>query len=178
MPFNSRKNTYRSYAVGHYRKNALYKDAEWLRSEYVDKGRTVDDIAASCGVRGSSVRHFMSQFGIQARTQSESLMLSGAVSGANNPSWKGGVTPERQKLYKTKEWKALVLSVWTRDNFKCVRCGHGQDHGEHALHAHHVATWASAPHLRTDIDNIVTLCHSCHLWVHSNANECGEYLAA
>ncbi|WP_261532714.1 HNH endonuclease [Burkholderia multivorans] len=52
------------------------------------------------------------------------------------------------------KWRRAVLM---RDGHQCVRCGHGQE-----LHAHHIARWADAPHLRTSVDNGETLCRKCH----------------
>jgi hypothetical protein len=160
----------------HYRGWYPYKDEAWLRKEYEVKKRTVDDIAAQFGVQASSVRRFMSRFGIPVRSQAESLRLSGKSKGKNNPAWKGGTTPERQRLYKTPEWKALVQAVYKRDGYRCKRCKHHQDHGQHALHAHHIATWAEAPELRREMSNLVTLCNECHKWVHSRANKRRRFL--
>lgn len=174
--YNEKKHRHNAYANGHYRGFKPYKDETWLHEEYVVKGRTLDDIAQECGVRSSSVKAFMRKFGIKVRPQSESLRLSGKVRGENNPSWKGGTTPERQRLYKTPEWKALVLAVWTRDGFKCQRCGIGNVSRTNRLHAHHIGTWAEYPELRTDMKNLVTLCKNCHLWVHSNNNRYRRFL--
>lgn len=142
----------------------------------MELGKTTEDIAKACGVNPTQVLRFLRKFGIEARSQAESLRLSGRSRGSNNPAWAGGTTPERQRLYNTREWKQLVQSVYERDGFRCVRCGHHQDHGEHALHAHHIATWAEAPDRRADIDNLVTLCRGCHAWVHSRGNESGAFL--
>lgn len=95
--------------------------------------------------------------------------------GPRNGSWRGGVTPERQRIYKSAEWRELVAAVWRRDRFCCRRCGTGKVRGR-VLHAHHVVPWAEAPSLRRDFDNLLTLCGECHVWVHSLANAGGEYL--
>lgn len=171
------KSRWAHYRPGHYRIQRPYKDRDWLYREYVEKGRTFDDIAADFGVAGSTIRHWARLQGISARTQRESLILSGSVSGEANPAWKGGTTPERQKTYKSQVWKETVKAVYARDAYRCVRCGHHQDHSEHALHAHHISTWATHPELRTDLNNLVTLCAKCHRWVHSKANTDREYLA-
>ena len=51
-------------------------------------------------------------------------------------------------------WRKAVLS---RDGNCCTRCGATKE-----LHAHHIARWADAPHLRIVVDNGVTLCRECH----------------
>jgi len=167
---------YRVYAKGHYRGFKPYKDETWLREQYEVKQQTIDEIAEECGVTGSSVKKFMVKFGIAVRPQAESLRIGGKVSGKNNPAWKGGTTPERQRLYKSKEWKELVLAVWSRDGFNCQRCGVGNVTRTNRLHAHHIGTWAEYPELRSDMKNLVTLCRECHQWVHSNANRYRRFL--
>lgn len=175
--FSASKSDYFRYVRGHYRGWKPYKDEKWLEENYVRQSRTIDAIAKECGVVASSVAHYLRRFGIPIREQKESLRLSGAVKGRKNPAWKGGTTPERQRLYKTPEWRQLVLAVWTRDGFKCQRCGVPSAGGRRTnLHAHHIGTWAEYPELRTDMKNLVTLCKDCHLWVHSNQNRYRRFL--
>jgi hypothetical protein len=96
--------------------------------------------------------------------------------GAKNPAWKGGVTPERQRLYKTAEWKAALAATFARDDYHCRRCGTAKTGGV-VLHAHHIASFAEHQERRFDLDNLVTLCRTCHLWVHSKQNIANEFLA-
>ena len=42
--------------------------------------------------------------------------------GKQSSNWKGGVTPERQKLYGTNEWKELVKFIFKRDGYVCKKC--------------------------------------------------------
>lgn len=91
--------------------------------------------------------------------------------GVHSPMWKGGVTPERQCIYGSKEWKNAVKEVWKRENATCQLCGkHQNEDKEHAFNIHHVYTFAEYPHLRTNPDNLVLLCRDCHLFVHSKKN--------
>lgn len=165
---------WRYYVVGHYRSDASYKSREWLLTEYVERNRSVSEIAADFGVGRQSVTKQMKRHGIARRRGSAAHV--GRQAGANNPAWKGGVTPARQRIYKSQEWKVLLLEVWRRDGFLCVRCRHPKK-GRRSLHTHHVKPWANAPELRTDPDNLVTLCRVCHLWVHSRENITGLFLA-
>lgn len=88
--------------------------------------------------------------------------------GPLSPTWKGGVTPERQAVYGRPAWKAVAAAVRARDRGCCRRCG---DHKQgHHLHIHHIAQWPDAPDKRMDADNLVCLCAGCHRWVHSRAN--------
>ena len=62
-------------------------------------------------------------------------------------------------------WARAIIS---RDNATCRNCGAR----DVVLHAHHILRFAEHPDKRWDLDNGLTLCHSCHGAVHtaSNAN--------
>ncbi len=165
---------WRRYASkGCYHPLRPHQDPVWLREHYEEQRLSIPDIAAIANISPSAVAKQMKRHGIARRSASESHR--GLQSGEQNPSWRGGVTPERQKLYKTPEWKALLSAVLERDGFRCMRCGADKTR-RRALHAHHLAPWADVPELRTDLSNLVTLCAPCHLWVHSRKNLTSEYL--
>lgn len=65
------------------------------------------------------------------------------------------------------EWRTAVKE---RDKNTCQRCGIIND----VMHAHHKATRGAHPELKHDVDNGVTLCGSCHQWVHRNPKEATE----
>lgn len=96
-----------------------------------------------------------------------------------HPTWKGGVTPERQAFYATQEWKDACVVVWHRANAYCERCG--KDHrsistrGRNGFHVHHIVSFAVSA-LRAMPTNLVLLCRACHLFVHSKANVTREFL--
>lgn len=162
------------YVAGHQHPDAPFKHEAWLRAQYVDAGRTVEDIAAECGVSRMAVISHMQRFGIERRNRSDARI--GRQAGERNPAWRGGTTPERQRLYKSQYWKAVVREVYARDGYTCRRCG-GPKPGPRGLHAHHIRPWATNPALRMDRDNLVTLCGPCHAWVHSVANVNRDWLA-
>jgi hypothetical protein len=89
--------------------------------------------------------------------------------GTSNPNYRGGTSPERQRLYASGEWKELVRQVYARDRYTCQRCGESHT-SRNKLHAHHIKTWAEYPALRFEISNLITLCNHCHNWVHSSGN--------
>jgi transposase-like protein len=165
--WNRRKNRWNVYVVDHYRSDAPYKYRDWLQREYITKNRTLRDIATEFGVNPSTVRKQMRKHDVPIRGCSAAHI--GRQSGASNPSWKGGVTPARQRLYKTQEWKELISAAFARDNYRCVLCGSGKTR-QAALHAHHLKTWGDVPELRMTLSNLATLCEPCHLWVHSREN--------
>lgn len=76
----------------------------------------------------------------------------------NHPNWKGGITPENERLRSSARAKEWRIAVYIRDAFTCVVCG--QVGGK--LEAHHIKSWAQYPELRFCLDNGVTVCKDCH----------------
>jgi HNH endonuclease len=85
------------------------------------------------------------------------------LKGFKNPRWKGGITPENERIRNSAEYKSWRNEVFKRDNFQCVICGSGNKSGSRTpIHADHIKPFAYFPDLRLDINNGRTLCHSCH----------------
>ena len=158
------------YAHGHYRKNKPYKEERWLREQYEAMRRSAIEIAVECGVNQTTVIRAMEGFGIKRRDAREAH--KGTQAGSNNPAWKGGVTPERQRLCKTTEWKDLIKAIYKRDDYRCQRCQQGITGSKRDREpcAHHIKSWAEYPDLRREPTNLITLCRECHVWVHSLEN--------
>jgi hypothetical protein len=100
--------------------------------------------------------------------------------GAVVANWKGGITPERQAFYRSEEWKEAVKAIWKRDNATCQRCclhyGTVDRKTTKRFHIHHIVSFA-AVELRCSLNNLVLLCHNCHMWVHSRANVDHQFIA-
>lgn len=92
--------------------------------------------------------------------------------GKNNINYKHGKSSETlaRDLTKVNRWRRRIFE---RDRYKCQKCG--DDKGGN-LRAHHIKTWANFPELRYELTNGITLCDSCHKWVHSKRNIEKEYL--
>jgi len=88
--------------------------------------------------------------------------------GASNPNWKGGTTPERQALYASSEWRRVCREVKHRDG-GCAECGSAAD-----LHVHHIRSFAEFPALRLDPANLQTLCRPCHHAKHRKGGEANQ----
>lgn len=56
----------------------------------------------------------------------------------------------------------LRKEVFKRDNWTCQRCDSIK-----SLHCHHIEGAVQQPMLANDPENCITLCKSCHRWVHS-----------
>lgn len=98
--------------------------------------------------------------------------------GSDTPNWKGGVTPDRQAVYSSPEWKEAVKVVWKRDNATCQKCGLHRSQArkeEIDFDIHHIVSFA-VKELRCEPSNLVLLCETCHYWVHSNDNINKEWL--
>jgi len=99
--------------------------------------------------------------------------------GPRHPSWKGGLTPERQAFYCSEEWKNACKTVWHRADAKCERCGiDSRDFRpkERRFAIHHIVSF-QVRELRAVPSNLVLLCADCHRFVHSKRNTKKELLA-
>ncbi len=96
--------------------------------------------------------------------------------GAEVPSWKGGVTPQRQAFYSSIEWRKSCKDVWVRDNAQCQKCGRKKkDDRSVSFDIHHIVSFACVE-LRAELSNLVLLCEPCHYWVHSSSNVDNDFI--
>ena len=166
----------------HWRNPKPYWNEEWLRREYIDNGRSASEIAAQFGCRDNNILYFLDKFNIPRRTISEVRAIKyWEVSGPDNPmygrtgaassNWRGGITPERQLLYSSREWATAVYQVWERDAGSCQRCSNtNEDSGaKRSFHIHHIVPFKNKE-TRCALSNLMLLCHACHGWVHSKKN--------
>jgi len=93
------------------------------------------------------------------------------VTGKEHPSYKGGLTPERQSFYSSETWSDVVKDVWKRDNALCQKCGkhHNTEKNRGNFHIHHIISFQIKEY-RSELSNLVLLCKECHRWVHSKKN--------
>ena len=159
----------------HWREHKPFWKKDWLETEYITKGRSSAEIAADFGLGDSAILYWLKKHGICTRTTEEARSikhwgLNGTSNGmhgrtgSTNPNWKGGTAPDRQAEYSRPEVRAFLKSIRERD----VTCVHCRASGK--LHVHHIQSFTTAPSLRYDASNCVTLCVVCHRWVHSRAN--------
>jgi hypothetical protein len=85
----------------------------------------------------------------------------GKYCGRDNHFWRGGIANQLEALRKSAQYKEWRLAVYKRDGFKCTKCKSSKK-----IHAHHIKMFSKFPELRFDIDNGVTLCHTCHYKEH------------
>lgn len=159
VAWNARKQRWYAYMPGHYRKDAPYKDAAWLRQRYAD-GRTAQEIADECGVSEHTILMRMHKYGIERRTHSEALL--GQYVGPLNHQWRGGVA---QWPYSP-GWKALARRIRNRDQWTCQDCGEQRKRWGIHLHVHHI----DGDKRNDDPANLTSLCATCHRARHRREN--------
>lgn len=171
----------------HWREPRLHWDVEWLRRQYIECGRSANDIAAEIGVTGGAIIYWLNKHGVRRRSISEARSVkhwgaSGSdnpmhgKTGALNPRYVDGSSPERQRMYARGEGKEFIRRILKRDQYACRRCG-ATKRSPKSLHVHHIRAWAGHPDLRFDDANVVTVCRNCHSFIHSKANSASEFLA-
>ena len=96
--------------------------------------------------------------------------------GHKSGRWKGGITTEQGAFFNSRQWKMVCRDIWSRDRRTCQRCGSVHDETQRTYEVHHRGSWLKFPELRTERSNLVLLCRKCHQFVHSRANEIGEFI--
>ena len=98
---------------------------------------------------------------VLANDSSWILKLSKALSGKNNPNWKGGV---HRKPYAPGFTKKVKKDIRKRDNFTCQRCGKTEAILGYVLTIHHI-DYTKNNH---DPKNLISLCKCCNSIVNFN----------
>ena len=154
----SKESRWQKFAPGHYRPKKQYHDPEWLRREYLENLRSIEEIAAQFDVCQSSVIKVMRKFSIQPRTLSDSLILRGSTRGDKNPAWKGGVA----EWDYSPDWKRICKEIKDRDKWTCQHCNEQRTRWGAHLHVHHI----DGNKLNNHPDNLISLCAKCHRKAH------------
>lgn len=136
-----------------------YTDADWLRTEYIEKEQHAYELAKKCDVSADTIYHWLKKRGIDTRGRGNSA-------GENHPLWKGG----HSVVYGPGWNDSKKHAVRKRDNFTCQDpgCSVTQEenlkkHGQ-KLDVHHLrkAQDIDDPEQRNAMGNLITLCRACH----------------
>lgn len=71
------------------------------------------------------------------------------------------------RIRKSPRWQVVRFAAKRRDGWKCVSCGSNRD-----LEVDHIRPVRDAPELAYTLDNLQTLCTSCH--TRKTRIECGH----
>jgi 5-methylcytosine-specific restriction protein A len=69
------------------------------------------------------------------------------------------------KFYKSRAWMTLRLEALQRDNYECQQC---KQRGKYrkADCVHHIKEVKPHPELALTLDNLMSLCNTCHNEIH------------
>jgi len=95
--------------------------------------------------------------------------------GENHPLWKGGAYSNRGKGWYTQRHKA-----WERDNYTCQHCGKTKKQIGKNPDVHHIVPFShyglDQAELANRLENLVCLCHDCHMKAEHNLIPIQPYL--
>ncbi len=157
----------------------VYKDADWLRDHYVVQNLDQETIATLAGVSPHTIRAWVRKHQLQKpmgswakgttpwnkgkryqggwqHSPETRATLSAMKRGEANPQWRNGIT--RAAVTLRLPVKDLRLQVFERDQYTCRLC---KTVGG-KLTIHHVLPIWLRPDLNADVDNLVSLCETCH----------------
>ena len=80
----------------------------------------------------------------------------------NHPNWKGGISPERNRIEKTSSYRAWKESVLSNAGYRCQKCGSSEN-----IETHHIKNFSDYPEFREVVSNGACLCRKCHKQFHS-----------
>jgi transposase len=161
---------------------------EILEQEYTHNGKTQQEIANMLGCGTTVIYNAMKTYGIEPRPRPLHLKGRkqtlehrtknaqahiGVTAGDKNPKWKGGVSTDHTAIRRRSEhlnWRSWILRIkgdfceqCGKDlNARCSCCDHKPD-----KHVHHIKDFANHPELRSDPNNGLVLCESCHRKMHT-----------
>ena len=91
-------------------------------------------------------------------------------SGENHPYWiddRNKLKDNNKSIRWGKDMNAWRKQIFKRDGYCCQICHEISRKGYPIeLNAHHIKSFKDYPKERFNIDNGITLCSACHVWVH------------
>ena len=156
------------------------EDGTWLRDQYEIQGKSVMRIADDIGSHDVTVRKALEKHGVYVRTKSdifrgrnvtwgnkisEVRLSKGIAKGSKNPNWQGGKTELNIRIRHRLD--NLRKRCKKRDNYTCQMCK-VQEHKCQScnqyvqMHMDHIKPVSTHPDLAFQLENVRTLCKSCH----------------
>ena len=78
-------------------------------------------------------------------------------------------TKKRMKRLHGKDWEEIRKKVLERDNYTCQHCGLQDNSINMSLIVHHIIPYNTC--LSDELDNLLTLCQSCHFKAHQKTEK-------
>lgn len=130
----------------------------------------INKIKTTCGYCGKEIEVIPSRFYenkyCYCNTKCMAEHYAQIYTGENSPTWNGG------KYHYKGNWLHQAKLCRERDNNICQICGKTIDENGKNMDVHHIKPYKSFenPEEANQLDNLVSLCHCCHRFVHSNSN--------
>lgn len=120
------------------------------------KSELVETNCVICNETVTRTRHQADTRDVVCSVSCNSELMRRKNSGDKNPMWKGGYS---KGWYNNKKWKVVRDSAKERDGYECQLCGSSE-----MLDVHHIKPVREFEDYMDahTIDNVVTLCRSCH----------------
>lgn len=71
-----------------------------------------------------------------------------------------------KSFYDSREWMQVRSAVLMRDRYTCRICGRPAEEVHHVIHLTPANIWDTSVTLNPD--NLISLCHSCHMAEHAD----------
>lgn len=170
--------------------NGKYRDKQFMQSLRNQK-KSVKEMAEICGCGYDNIRKWLkihnlsfsksetyfskqhtpwnkNKTGYKLNLSEESRKKKSKLSkqynkkGKDSRFWRGGITNERDLI---SQWTRSVASIIHKKyNYTCQKCGTSSG----KLHAHHIIPVVQDISKSKDINNLITVCNSCHVKIHSS----------
>lgn len=149
-------------------KVSITKKAAGLRGEKAHNYNTHPVECSECGMTTFKIQYLIDRSEhLFCSVECHGKWKSKNLTGENNPSWNPNLTyEERLQQRKYPEYYSFISGVMKRDNYTCDICGEYSKWGT-GLNAHHLNSYDWDIENRTNIDNGITLCKTCHTDFHS-----------
>ena len=164
---------------------------EYLLEQYVNKDRSLEDIASDLGIGRETVRQRCLEYGIAIKPKYRKITNGVFGFKVGHVSWLRGkkMTKEQKSklnvvglsLGRTEKYNSIYKGgitskdklermrfrnevqklVFERDNYTCQLCGGVGG----KLQVDHIQSWANYVDKRFDMNNCRTLCMSCHYFI-------------
>lgn len=154
-----------------YNKTGRFYCGHTCRSKHYTQMSSVERPCAACGKPVHVKAHIAAKY---ERSFCNHACRYEYIQGPANPRWLGGNMHDERKEWMKWGGRQWIQQCLLRDKRTCRLCGHEQEPGER-LEVHHKLAFAEFKHFRSTPDNGMTVCMSCHAYLHSNAGELVRY---